>query len=188
MSNWMALAALAAAQNPSGSTSAASAPSPVPPPACSTAEYRQLDFWVGDWVATFDNGDGTKGTGRNRITRDEYGDCVITEHFTTDDGSMKGHSISMYVKQAGGWRQTWMDNQGGYFDLAGGPGLEPSAKFGLETIRQDEKMPFRRMIWQDVKPDSFTWRWQGKAKAADAWKDQWVIHYTRAGTAASATK
>lgn len=43
--------------------------SPTPPPPCSTAEYRQLDFWVGEWIATFDNGDGTKGTGKNRIDR-----------------------------------------------------------------------------------------------------------------------
>jgi hypothetical protein len=34
---------------------AADAPAtpPPPPPSCSTAEYRQLDFWVGDWDAEF---------------------------------------------------------------------------------------------------------------------------------------
>ena len=36
------------------------------------------------------------------------------------------------------------------------------------------------MLWQDVKPESFTWRWQGKAKAEEEWQDQWVIHYSRA--------
>jgi hypothetical protein len=34
------------------------------------------------------------------------------------------------------------------------------------------------MIWQDVKPDSFTWRWQAR-KPDGSWADNWVIHYTR---------
>ncbi len=32
------------------------------------------------------------------------------------------------------------------------------------------------MIWQDVKADSFVWRWQNRAKETDAWADSWVIH------------
>ena len=66
-----------------------------PPPGCRTPEYRTLDFWVGEWVAEWVQ-NGEKGTGTNRITRDEYGDCVITEHFRSDDGSLIGHSVSTY--------------------------------------------------------------------------------------------
>ena len=174
------LSLLLTAVVPAGAIAQSSASSTAPPAPCSTPEYRQLDFWVGEWIATWDNGDGTKGTGKNRITKDEYGDCVITEHFTADDGSLKGHSISMFFKPAGEWRQTWMDNQGGYFDLFGGTGLDPNSKFGLETYRRKPQAPFRRMLWQDVRPDSFTWRWEGKDKAEDPWKELWVIRYTRA--------
>lgn len=154
-------------------------PATPPPPPCSTEEYRQLDFWVGEWIATWNNPDGTKGTGKNLITRDEYGPCVITERFSTDDGSLKGFSISTYFRAAGEWRQTWMDDQGGYYDLFGGPDLVPGAKFGLETYRRDSTAPFARMIWTDVKPDSFTWRWQKRATAKDEWRDSWVIDYRR---------
>jgi len=53
---------------------AAVAASPV---ACQMAEYRQLDFWVGDWALSWDNGDGTMGAGTNIISREGHGDCVI---------------------------------------------------------------------------------------------------------------
>jgi hypothetical protein len=42
------------------------------------------------------------------------------------------------------------------------------------------------MIFQDVKPDSFTWRWQRRATANEAWADSWVIIYRKkAATTAS---
>jgi hypothetical protein len=156
------------------------APAAPATPPCSTAEYRQLDFWVGDWVATWTNANGSQGTGRNRITRDEYGPCVITERFTADDGSLRGFSISTYFGGAREWRQTWMDDQGGYFDLFGGPSTTPGQRFVLETYRRRPEARYGRMIFEDVQPDSFTWRWQGRATADAPWADLWVIRYTRA--------
>ena len=85
---------------PSAALGQSSPTAPPQPAPCTTEEYRQLDFWVGEWTATWANSNGTKGTGKNRITKDEYGSCVITEHFAADDGSLKGHSVSIYFKPA----------------------------------------------------------------------------------------
>ena len=150
---------------------------PAPPP-CQGSEYRALDFWVGDWVAHDTEG---KAIGSNRITRDEYGSCVITEHFRMTDGSLIGHSVSIYRPGLKQWRQTWVDNQNGFFDLVGGPVSGGDHVFVFENKRVTETQPFQRMIWQDIKPDSFTWRWQNRAKASDAWADSWVINYRRRG-------
>lgn len=155
----------------------------APPAGCNTAEFRTLDFWVGDWIAEWEQ-NGQKGTGTNRITRDEYGDCVITEHFRSDDGSLIGHSVSTYRPGLKQWRQTWVDNQNGFFDLAGGPVTGGDHIFYFENKRISEKQPLQRMIFQDVKPDSFTWRWQRRAKADDTWTDDWVIKYRRKAAAA----
>ena len=135
--------------------SAASAQQTNAPPPCSAAENRSLDFWVGDWVAKWDQG-GQKGTGTNRITRDEYGACVITEHFHSDDGTLNGHSVSTYRPGIKQWRQNWVDDQGGYFDLVGNPVSGADHTFFFETKRVSDKQPYQRMIFQDVKPDSFT--------------------------------
>jgi hypothetical protein len=147
-----------------------------PPPACKGPEYRTLDFWVGDWDALDDKGNVI---GTNRITRDEYGDCVITEHFVGTP--LIGHSVSIYRPGLKQWRQTWVDNQNGYFDLVGGPVSGTDYAFYFENKRVSDTQPYQRMIWQDIKPDSFVWRWQRKGKAEDDWADSWVIHYRRKG-------
>ena len=163
----------------------AAAQTPPAQPACSAPEFRALDFWVGDWVAEWVV-NGKKGTGTNRITRDEYGQCVITERFRDDDGSFSGFSISTYRPGINQWRQTWMDDQGGYFDFFGGPVTGTDHQFVLENKRMKETQPYQRMIFQDVKADSFTWRWQKRAKADEPWADSWVINYRRKpGTSAS---
>ena len=154
----------------------ASAQPPAPQP-CAGPEFRTLDFWVGDWVAQDEQG---KPIGTNRITRDEYGACVITEHFRMNDGSMVGHSVSIYRPGLKQWRQNWVDSQGGYFDLIGGPVSGGDHIFALETKRVTEAQPHQRMIWQDVKADSFTWRWQSRKQAEEPWADSWVIKYRKA--------
>jgi hypothetical protein len=156
---------------------------PTPPAPCSSEEYRQLDFWVGDWHAEWDNGDGTTGHGENRVTRGEFGDCVIYERFSTDQfpgvSPVLGMSVSTYFPPSGQWRQTWVDNQGSYFALVGGPVEGEAHTFELTVSQLNENAPQQRMIWQDVAEDRFTWRWQGRASADEDWADRWVIDYTR---------
>ena len=175
------LAALSVVAPAQAQTSPTSTPAPAPAAApCSAPEYRQLDFWVGAWIATWTNPDGSTGTGRNTITRDEYGPCVIAERFTAADGSLRGFSISTYFLGEREWRQTWMDDQGGYFDLFGGPSTAPGQRFVLEQYRRREAAPHRRMVWEDVQTNSFTWRWQQRPTPEAPWADRWVIRYVRA--------
>ena len=151
---------------------AAEAPTPSN---CNAPEYRQLDFWVGDWDAKWAPSEGDTGIGSNHITR-SYEGCVIEEHFDGHPAQhLMGHSVSMYVAPTKMWRQTWVDNEGGYIDLSGGP--QPNGDFVLTTpVRPNGKIS--RMIFTDIKPDSFTWRWQSSADGK-AWADSWVIEYTR---------
>ena len=163
------LAALAVAASPLAAQQPAATP-------CNGPDYRTLDFWVGEWEAFDDKG---QAIGTNRVTRDEYGDCVITEHFRLADGSLTGHSVSIYRPGIKQWRQTWVDSQNGYFDLVGGPVSGADHLFAFENKRMTEAQPFQRMIWQEVRPDSFTWRWQKRDKPDHPWADSWVIFYKR---------
>lgn len=153
----------------------------APPTPCTDAQYRQMDFWVGDWDLEFDAGKGQVGHATNRITRDEFGGCVIAEHFEQPDAGYRGASWSMYDGLTGQWRQTWVDNAGGVFVLVGGPVSGQPYAFELKTV--DVRGPtkvFKRMIWQDVTPDSLTWRWQS-LEPDGSWTDQWVLKYRRGG-------
>ena len=153
-------------------------------PPCSGPEYRQLDFWVGDWDLEFTQEDGSVGKATNRITKDEYGTCTISEHFVqpgggTDGGDFIGGSYSTYDAQTKTWRQMWVDNAGGMFDLRGGPVSGQRYKFELVTIEpRGPKKATLRMIWEDVTADSLTWRWQSR-KPNGSWSDRWVLRYKR---------
>ena len=159
--------------------SAAVAAQAAPAPPCSGPEYRALDFWVGEWDAEFALPGGGTGRAANRITRDEFGDCVIAEHFDQPDTGFAGASYSSYDRHKKKWVQTWVDNSGGYITLIGGPVEGRPHRFELVTLdpRGPQQVHFR-MIWQDVKPDSFTWHWQAR-QTDGRWADSWVIRYKR---------
>jgi hypothetical protein len=130
-----------------------------------------MDFWLGSWRAKWEGGEGT-----NEITKDFDG-CVVREAF--DGGpsmqGFRGMSVSLYHAQTRQWRQTWVDNQGSYFDLVGGPN---GKDFVLTNLRQRSDAPYLRMIFTDIKTHSFTWRWQ-KSGDGKTWTDSWVIHYEK---------
>lgn len=148
-------------------------------PPCSSPEYRQMDFWLGTWDVRWEDAPefGIKaGNGSNEITR-RLGNCVIEENFRggPTTGELIGHSVSVYHAPLGRWRQTWVDNQGGYFALVGGP---EDGRFVLTNSRLSGRAPHLRMVFEDIQADSLTWRWQG-SDDGENWSDRWVIRYTR---------
>lgn len=145
---------------------------------CTDPEYRQLDFWLGEWDLSWTQNDGKPGQGTNSITQQPYDNCVIMENF---DGAptmeFKGMSVSTWHKPSKLWRQAWVDDQGGFFSLYGGPNEDGT--FSLEMERPGDRGPFRRMVWEDITDKSLVWRWQGKSSVEKPWIDQWVIYYAK---------
>ncbi|HWJ90447.1 MAG TPA: hypothetical protein VNR87_05010, partial [Flavisolibacter sp.] len=79
---------------------------------CSAAQAAQFDFWLGEWNLTWS--DSLHGT--NRIEK-LFGNCIVHENFNDPRGNFSGQSWSVYNVPTGLWRQTWVDNQGGYITL-----------------------------------------------------------------------
>jgi Protein of unknown function (DUF1579) len=149
------------------------------PPPCAGPEYRALDFWVGEWDLSFDSGGGKIASAVNRVTRDEFGDCVIAEHFEQADIGFVGASHSSWDRARKQWVQTWVDNGGGYITLAGGPVAGRPYTFELRTLEpRGPQRKHYRMIWQDVTADSLTWRWQ-QLQDDGSYTDSWVLRYKR---------
>ena len=144
------------------------------PAACVGEEYRQLDFWLGNWDLTWTpTGEGDTAKGTNDITL-IMDDCVVQESFK--GAGAIGHSVSLYHAPPKKWRQTWVDNTGGYYALVGGPDDEG---FRLDMTRISDKAPYMRMIWRNIEKDSMDWRWQRSPDEGKTWEDSWVIHYVR---------
>ena len=143
------------------------------PPACNTPVHAQLDFWVGTWELSW----GDSARGRNVITRTHDG-CVVEEHFDGLTSSpLRGHSVSMWDRATGTWRQVWVDNQGAWLDFTGGPAGE---RFAFEREAVVRGQPVRqRMVWFDITPDSLHWNWEQSRDDGATWQVQWAITYRR---------
>lgn len=128
------LAALAAA-------GAASAQVQAPPPACSSAEHRAFDFWVGRWDVYRTD---TNALVAHSLVERMYDGCAIRESWMPH-GRAGGGSLSAWDPAARLWRQTWVDSanthasfegavESGAMVLAGrwlgynGPGTEVRAR------------------------------------------------------------
>jgi hypothetical protein len=85
-------------------------------PACSAPEYRQFDFWVGDWDA-FDAADPTTSTAHIRVDRILDG-CVLKETYEGTNGAL-GQSLTIFDQTRGVWHQTWVTNRGRLLTIEG---------------------------------------------------------------------
>ena len=162
------LAAVAAGQSVSAAT-----------PPCSAPEFRQFDFWVGDWDLTWP---GSKPQeilrGRNTISR-KLSDCVIEEQFDgSKDAQLRGLSVSVYSPRMKKWRQTWVDDQGAYMDFIGE--LDGSQMI-LSRHAQNPKGEdiTQRMVFKNIAADSFDWSWEQSNDAGKTWTVLWPVHYVR---------
>ncbi len=158
--------------------------SPASPPPLAP-EAAQFDFWLGEWDVAW--GDGLCGT--NRITK-TLGDRVVLEDFdAARDAGLRGMSVSVYDATAGRWHQTWVDDNGSYFDFVGGWDEGDDASGGgrmvLVHARQIEGRPaLLRMVWRDIQPDRLTWEWQRSDDDGATWRTLWQLAYTRQPAAA----
>jgi hypothetical protein len=66
-------------------------PDTTPPASCSAPEYRQFDFFLGDWE-TYDLGAPDRLIARNRVTR-MVGGCALREVYEQNDGLEGGRMI-----------------------------------------------------------------------------------------------
>jgi hypothetical protein len=135
----------------------------------------ELDFWLGDWDVSWTGGHGT-----NRLER-ILDDRVILEQFegADDDGSpaLHGRSWSVFEPARALWRQTWVDNQGSYFDLVG---ARVDGWFAFVRNAPEHGARARqRMVFRDVDADRFRWTWEFSLDDGASWTLRWEIAYRR---------
>jgi len=81
--------------------------------ACAAPEYRQFDFWLGDWNA-FDIAAGDKvspSVSAHILVEGILDGCVLHEHYADPQG-LKGNSFTIYDRSRKLWHQTWVTNKG----------------------------------------------------------------------------
>jgi hypothetical protein len=151
--------------------------------ACSDADHRSFDFWIGDWDLSLrarrgvasEEWDEAKATNEIRTT---YGGCVIEEHFRAEGPGepWSGHSVSTFTDHK--WRQTWVDDQGSYMLFVGARTASAMILEG-EPKERDGRKYRMRMTFDTITATSLTWKWQRTEDEGASWRDMMVIEYRR---------
>jgi len=144
----------------------AQAETPADPPAapCEAPEYRQFDFWIGDWNVT----EGEQTAGTNSI-RPIHGGCALQENWQgAGAGGISGSSFNIYDQSTGKWHQTWVDASATLLLLDGGlvhgsmvlSGSRPTPNGGSArhritwTPNADGSV---RQLWEASQDDGASW-------------------------------
>ena len=144
------------------------------------SEY--YDFWLGEWEASWDEGDGIKPHGLNTITK-ELDSTILVEKFRVTSGGTKGFqgmSISVYNPKNKRWHQAWADNQGTYYNFEG---VAEGDRMIFRTLPREigDKTVIQRMVFHEITATDFTWDWESSTDGGTTWNRQWQIFYTRKG-------
>ena len=84
------------------------------PCACCGDEYKQFDFWIGDWVV-YTN---AEMVGFNKITKIE-GDCALRENWKSVVSSHTGTSYNFYDRNEKKWKHIWIGSDGMSLEVKG---------------------------------------------------------------------
>ena len=152
---------------------------PTAPDPCAVAEQKQLEFWVGEWDLTWPGqASGEVGHGTNSIKRILDG-CAVQETFSGGDAMhLRGTSVSIFDGRAGKWKQTWVDNEGGYLDFSG-EFKEGRMILQRESIGAAGAKILQRMVWKNITLRELDWSWEYSSDGGKTWQVQWPIHYKR---------
>jgi hypothetical protein len=121
-------------------------PTGRPAASCATAEFRQFDFFAGDWD-TYDVADPSKLVARNRVTVVLDG-CAVREVYEQGDG-LVGESLSIYDGSRRCWHQSWVTNRGSLLLLNGGLEGERMVLSGPDRAADGTPSVLRAIWWKE---------------------------------------
>ena len=146
-----------------------------PKPACTNPEYRQFDFWLGDWNVYDPAG---KLAGTNRVTL-ELGRCVLHEHWNGTRGSV-GESFNAYDQPRGRWHQTWVDNGGTVLSLEGGlHGRDMVLQGTTPDSAAQDGQAIQRITWSPLDSGDVRQHWEASKDGGATWTTAFDGRYVR---------
>jgi hypothetical protein len=140
-----------------------STPSASPLPACTAQEFRQFDFWLGQWKVTDPQG---KQVGVSEISRASEG-CAIREQWKSASG-VNGMSINYYDKADQKWHQDWVGGDGLILHLHGG--LSGSAMVLSGQIKNAKGILLNRISWTPLPEGKVKQEWATSPDDGHTWQ------------------
>lgn len=139
-------------------------------PCKASPEYRQFDFWIGEWDAKTPQG-FVAGTNKIELI---LGDCIILENWT--QGNMSGKSFNIYDKTDKKWHQTWVDSKGTLTEYIG-EFKDGKMLYHAEEMRNGEKVNMRLTF--SKLPDGNVRQFAEESKdGGNTWKTRYELIYS----------
>lgn len=175
----MVLSRLEFAQRPDDADSQTPVEKQAP---CRAPEYRQFDFWVGDWDVRAP--DGTS-VGHNVVTLEQEG-CLLVEHWRASGGGQTGTSFNYYDVRDKKWHQLYLDNSG---NAGAFPAMAGNLIAGRMVLLTDEKqLPLFRWTWYVLGPGKVRQMAEKSSDGQKTWNIVWDSVYLKVEAGASPPK
>ncbi len=149
---------------------------------CHAPEYRQFDFWLGDWDVHSPDG---PSVGHNLVTAEQDG-CLLIEHWTALTGGVTGTSFNYYDVRDKKWHQLYLDNSGNAGNF---PAMSGDFINGKMVLLSDEKQtPVFRWSWYVLGPGKVRQMAEKSEDAEKTWKIIWDSVYVKSETSSPGKK
>ena len=136
-------------------------------------EYRQFDFWLGEWDVYSPQG-AKAGTSKIDLI---LGDCVVLENWTGGAGG-EGKSFNKYSPEFKRWEQYWVDAQGSTTFFHGK--LEgKNMVYYAETPQPDGSILKRRLTFFNLDADKVRQFSQQSKDDGKSWQTEYDLIYIR---------
>src|SRR5689334_23117429 len=147
---------------------------------CSGPEYRQFDFWIGEWEAF-----GVKGqkAGDSKISL-VLDSCTIVEEWTSATVQrglrFAGKSYNMYNAAKHRWQQYFVDNTGTITEYCNGHYENNKMILQTDNIKvNDSTWLIQKMTFYNLGPDKVRQHGENSSDGGKTWTTSFDLEYRR---------
>lgn len=147
---------------------------------CSRTEYRQFDFWIGEWEAYGING---KKAGDSKISL-ILDSCILLEEWTSASINQgiryAGKSFNTYNTATKQWQQTWVDNAGGSNEYLLGKFEDNKIIYTSSSFPfSKDTMAIRKMTFTNLSPEKLRQHGEISKNNGTSWTTEYDLEYRR---------
>jgi hypothetical protein len=147
---------------------------------CSSPEFRQFDFWIGEWEAFGING---KKAGDSKISL-ILDSCIILEEWTSAGVQQglryAGKSFNTWNSSLKEWQQTWVDNTGNTTAFTHGKFADKKIIFNTDPFPfSKDTTAIRRLTFFDLGKDKVRQLGEITKNNGTTWATEYDLEYRR---------
>ena len=134
-------------------------------------EFRQFDFWVGEWLPK-NAQDVTVGTSSIQLI---LSSCIVFENWETPVSA--GKSFNLFDVRDGKWHQTWVDNRGLITHYVGGL-VDGKMVLDSESMQNGKKV-IARMTYSKLPNGDVRQHGENSSDEGKTWTTSFDFIYVR---------